>query len=167
MKKLMAVLMVFSLIAGQLKADDIKGKVVSVIDGNTLEVVSLDNETLKLILVGIDCPELGQQFGTEAKQFMEKLMLDKDVVVTFHGKDRWGNQLAMVKIVNGSRDPKDPRIDLLKEGLAWTAEKNPDPDLDAHRTTAQQKGRGLWKDQNPIPPWTYRRQQTMAQAKSS
>jgi micrococcal nuclease len=165
MKKLMLVLIVFSLISvDRAKAADVQGRVIAVIDGNTLEVEAHNKEILKVMLVGIDCPELGQQYGDKAKQFMEKLMLDKEVTVTLQGKDRWGNHLGMVTIIKGARDP---RVELLKEGLAWTAEKNPDPELDAYRTMAQSKSRGLWKDENPTPPWAYRRQQTMAQAKSS
>jgi endonuclease YncB( thermonuclease family) len=61
----------------------------------------------------------------------------------------------------------DPRVNLLKEGLAWTTERNPDPEFEAHRARAQEKGKGLWKERNPTPPWTYRREQSMMEAKSS
>lgn len=158
-------LMMLSLIGiGQVSANGLQGRVITVIDGNTLEVETTEKETIKILLIGIDCPELGQQYGDKAKSLTEKLLLGKDVAVSLQGKDRWGNRLAVVTLVKNSRDP---RIDLLKEGLAWTAEKNPDPDLDVHRSSAQAKGKGLWKDENPTPPWTYRRQQTMAEAKSS
>jgi micrococcal nuclease len=55
----------------------------------------------------------------------------------------------------------------LKEGFAWTSEKDPTPELEIHRTEAQQKSKGLWKESNPTPPWTYRRQQTMLAPKES
>jgi endonuclease YncB( thermonuclease family) len=143
--------------------DVITGKVITVIDGNTLEVAAAeDNHKHKVVLVGIDCPELSQEFGGQAKKFLEKLLLNKDVTVTFHGRDRWGNYLGIVTIGDD-----DPRIELLKEGLAWTSEKNPNPDLESYRTWAQQKGRGLWKQENPTPPWVYRRKATMTQPKSS
>ena len=64
-------------------------------------------------------------------------------------------------------DDDDPRVKLLKEGLAWTAEKNPSEDLEPLRQWAEQKGKGLWKEENPTPPWTYRRQQSMMKPKSS
>jgi endonuclease YncB( thermonuclease family) len=65
------------------------------------------------------------------------------------------------------KNAKDPRIELLEEGLVWTAEKNPAADLEAIRMKAEQKGKGIWKDANPTPPWIYRREQSMLQAKSS
>ena len=54
--------------------DQTIGKVVTVIDGNTLEVVGEDNETYKILLYGIDCPELEQEFGARAKKLLEKLV---------------------------------------------------------------------------------------------
>jgi micrococcal nuclease len=144
-------------------ADGVVGKVIAVVDGNTLEISGPDDQVHKIILSGVDSPELGQEFGTEAKKFLEKLLLSKDVTLQFTGKDRSGSSLAVVKI-NGKADV---RIALLKEGLAWTSEKNSENHLEAYKTWAQRKGKGLWKQTNPVPPWTYRRQQSMSQAKNS
>ncbi|HEX6892765.1 MAG TPA: thermonuclease family protein [Chryseolinea sp.] len=144
-------------------ADDLQGKVVTVIDGNTLQVLCKDNEIHTVQLIGIDSPELSQEYGEESKKLLEKIVLGKKVTVTIQGKDWRGNPLAIV-LVNGK---KDPRVELLEEGLAWTAERNPLPDLEACRTRAQQKSLGLWKQSNPTPPWTHRRQQTMLQPKTS
>ncbi|HPM30802.1 MAG TPA: thermonuclease family protein [Chryseolinea sp.] len=152
------------LLMGSVWANDgVSGKVVSVIDGNTIEVIGDDNETIKISLLGIDCPELGQDYGDKAKKFMEKLTLEKNVTVKLQGKDRWGNYLAIVTV----NDKIDPRVELLKEGLAWTAEKNPLPELEEHKEKAKEKNKGLWKQENPTPPWIYRREQTMLQPKSS
>lgn len=164
MKKLNLSLLIFFAAATPVLAnDDITGKVTTVIDGNTVEVLGDDNEKHKVILTGIDCPELTQAFGENAKRHLEKMILNKKVVVKFKGKDTWGNRLAIVLI----KGETDPRIDLLKEGLAWTSERNPDPALENLRICAQEKGKGLWKEPTPTPPWTYRREQTMMEAKSS
>jgi endonuclease YncB( thermonuclease family) len=143
-------------------SDQITARVVSVIDGNTLEIVGSDNEKRKILLADIDSPELTQEYGEKARKFLEKMMLEKTVTVEITGQDRKGTPLAIVKIEN-----KDPRYELLKEGLAWTAERNPLPDLEEIRAKAQEKGKGLWKQGNPTPPWTYRREQTMLTPKSS
>ena len=141
----------------------VAGKVVSVIDGNTVEVTTTDNESYRIIFHGIDCPEVEQEFGEKARRFLEKLILDKNVTVQFQGKDRWGNRLAIV-LIEGEIDP---RMELLEQGLAWTAERNPIQELEVVRMQAQEKGKGLWKEENPTPPWIFRRQQTMLQPKSS
>jgi micrococcal nuclease len=142
--------------------DALTGKVTFVHDGNTIEVVTATGDAYKIVLAGIDCPELSQEYGDKAKRLLERTLSNKEVGFQLQGKDRWGNYIAVVT-VNG----EDPRIDLLKEGLAWTAERNPNPELEELRVRAQEKGKGLWKEEDPTPPWIFRRQQTMLQAKSS
>ena len=150
-------------IAGStLAQNEVSGKVVNVIDGNTLEIIGADQQRQKLSLFGIDCPEPGQDYADKAKKLLEKLLLNENVSVQIKGKDRWGNYLAIVV-----KENTDPRIELLKEGLAWTTEKNPIPELEEYRIKAKEKERGIWKQENPTPPWIYRRQQSMMQAKSS
>ena len=143
--------------------EEITGKVVSVIDGNTIEVSTNDSETYKILLHGIDCPELEQEYGEKAKKLLEKLVLEKNVQVSIQGKDRKGNRLGVI-MLNGK---EDPRFELLKEGLAWTSEKNPIEELETMKEKAREKNKGLWKETTPTPPWIFRRQQTMMQPKSS
>jgi micrococcal nuclease len=143
--------------------EEIEAKVVGVIDGNTLEIKSDNSETYTIILAGVDSPELNQEFGDEAKKFLEKMLLKKTVKVTLQGKDRWGNRLAIVT----TKANVDIRVELLKAGFAWTAERNPTSALENLRVEAQQKGKGLWKSNEPTPPWVFRREQTLLQEKGS
>lgn len=145
-----------------LSNNEISGKVIEVIDGNTIEVLAEDKTTYKIVFAGVDSPELTQEYGEKAKQYLEKMLLKQQVRVQFQGKDRKGNYIAVV-----IKDKLDPRIELLKEGLAWTSEKDPLPELESIRIKAQQRGKGLWKESNPTPPWIYRRQLSMMQPKSS
>lgn len=146
----------------QALANGITAKVVSVIDGNTIEIESPENGIQRVVLFGIDCPELDQEFGAEARMFLEKMVLRRKVTVHFQGKDRIGNHLGVV--MNGD---EDVRIDLLKGGFAWMEEKSNATDLMGYAQWARQKGRGLWKNPSPTPPWVYRRQQSMTKPKSS
>jgi micrococcal nuclease len=142
--------------------EEIIGKVTTIIDGNTIEVVAEDG-TYRILLHGIDCPELGQNYGNQAKQHLEKILLQKTVSVKIQGKDRWGTRIGIIV----SDGLEDPRFELLKEGLAWTSEKNPLQELEVAKEKARESGKGLWKDENPTPPWIFRRQQSMLQPKSS
>ena len=77
-------LVVFSMwmvgcVYGAMASDEITGKVVSVIDGNTLEVVGADHQKHKITLVGIDSPELLQDFGEKAKNFLENRLVATSV----------------------------------------------------------------------------------------
>lgn len=138
------------------------GKVIAVVDGNTLEVLAEDNETYKIMLFGIDCPETAQEYGDEAMKLTERLLLNKKITLTIMGKDRWGTRLAIVE-VNG----KDIRYELLTKGLAWTAERNPLAELEVVREKAEEEKRGLWGSNDPLAPWIFRRQQTMLTPKTS
>jgi micrococcal nuclease len=140
-----------------------EAEVSAIVDGNTLTVKFKDGDAYDIQLSGIDSPELGQDYGEQAKQFLQKRALNKRVKVQLLGKDRWGNRLAVIWL----KGEVDLRVELLKEGLAWTAERNPLPDLENVRIEAQNKGKGLWQLTEPTPPWIFRRQQSMLQAKGS
>ncbi len=143
-------------------AEELKGKVVAVLDGNTIEILADDNDTYKIMLYGIDCPELEQSFGEAAREKAEKIFMNKEVSVTLMGKDRWGTRLGIVW-VKGT----DPRLQILSEGLAWTAERNPETELERVKEQAREKKLGLWSEEEPLAPWVFRRQQTMLVPKSS
>jgi len=149
--------------AGAWATADYQARVIAVHDGNTMIVSTEAGEEIEIVLFGIDCPELEQRFGLEAKNFLEDRVLSKEVVVTELGKDRRGKRLALVQV----KGKKDLRQELLEKGLAWASEKNADQELVDFQTKAREKGRGLWSDADPTPPWIFRRQQTMLQPKSS
>jgi len=162
MKTLIFSILTALMLSGVDLAEEMKGKVVSVIDGNTFQVRDQNKKMRKIVLAGIDCPELEQDYGPEAKKFLEKLILHKEVTIYDKGKDKLGNPLVDVKI----KGVKDPRVDLLKEGLAWPAEWNTRSDLEYLRESAQLRGKGLWKQNNPTPPWVYRREQSLSTRKN-
>lgn len=139
----------------------ISGRVHAVADGNTVEIRDTDGDLYRVVLLGIDCPELSQPFGQKALTLTRGQLKGKSVTVIFHGKDRLGNYVGVILL----KDSTDIRTTLLSEGLAWTAEKDPIPDLESLRMEALRARRGLWSDHEPVAPWIYRRQQSMLQPK--
>lgn len=82
-------------------AADVTGPVISVLDGDTIEV--LHNKLPKRIcLHGIDCPEKGQAFGTRAKQAASALVFGREVTLHTHSKDKYGRTLADVLLPDGT-----------------------------------------------------------------
>jgi endonuclease YncB( thermonuclease family) len=66
----------------------ITGTGVSVLDGDTIEVLYYTSYECAR-LSGIDCPEKGQPFGTRAKQAASALIFGKDVILQTHGHDKY------------------------------------------------------------------------------
>jgi len=139
------------------------GKVITVIDGNKIEILTDQGEKLLIKLSEVDSPELGQEFGDEALAYTSKFCLNKMVEIDVVGKDRKGIRLGIVRLRNG----KQLNTSLLKSGLAWYSHHCIDLcEMKLIETKAKKKKLGLWIDENPTPPWIYRRQQSMRSSKS-
>lgn len=149
------------LLAASSGTTEFSAKVVKVIDGNTLEVYTSDKETVTILLNNVDCPEPGQAAAEKAIEFTKKMVLKKKVNIRLDGKDRWGNKLATVVLNNG----KNLNDELVKNGLAW-AGLSADKKVVSLEEEAKARKLGLWENEDPTPPWVYRRQQTMTAPKS-
>lgn len=127
------------------------GKVVGVHDGDTLTLL-VDRTQYKIRLDGIDAPELGQDFGTRAKQALSKACFGKTVRVETHGQDKYGRTLG--EVFDGA---ESINCQLVRDGMAWHYVKySGSKELaDAEREARQSKA-GLWSDPAAIPPWEYR-----------
>ena len=68
-------------------------QVVGVTDGDSIKVMH-DGKAEKIRLMGIDCPEKRQPFGTRAKEFTSQLAFGQDVHVREKGRDRSGRTLG-------------------------------------------------------------------------
>ena len=51
-----------------------QGKVIRIVDGDTIVVLNNQNQQVKIRLYGIDTPEKRQAFGQKAKQFTANLV---------------------------------------------------------------------------------------------
>lgn len=126
--------------------------VVSVFDGDTIDVLH-NGQAERIRLSGIDCPEKGQAFGKEAKQFTFTLIHGKGVTIHVLRKDRHGRTVADVVLPDGTNVSRE----LLRGGLAWWYRQySKDESLGALEEEARKAKRGLWADQDPIPPWEIR-----------
>ena len=81
-------------------AEEFAGKVVGVSDGDTITVLR-DRAPVKVRLKGIDCPEMGQDFGSRAKSVTSELAFGKVVKVHPSGQDRYGRTVANVVLPDG------------------------------------------------------------------
>jgi endonuclease YncB( thermonuclease family) len=128
------------------------GQVVGVTDGNSIKVLH-DDKAEMVRLLGIDCPERKQPFGTRAKQFTSHQIFGMKVTVRAAGRDRYGRTVAEVILP----DRRNLNHELLKAGLAWWYRKySNDTMLGELEAEARKQKRGLWVEPHPVPPWEWR-----------
>jgi endonuclease YncB( thermonuclease family) len=143
------------LAANVLSNDMIAARVISVTDGDNLTVIGSDNKQALIRLHGIDCPELAQPFGENAKEFTSNLCFGKIIMYRMVGIDRFDRTIATVFLEDG----KELNLAILKAGLAWRYERYAKrQDYADAEEEARRAGIGLWGDKEPMPPWEWRRE---------
>jgi len=139
-------------------AATLTGKVIGVLDGDTIEVLDSSRHPHRIRLAGIDAPEKAQPFGQGSKQNLSDLVFGKQVEVDEGKADKYGRTVGKVSI-NGA----DANLAQVKAGFAWhykqyASEQNA---IDrALYSTAEERARssgtGLWRDPKPQAPWDWR-----------
>ena len=144
---------VFLLFVIDVGATEFSGFVVSIIDGDIIEVLHYEKAE-RIRLNGIDCPENGQTFGKRAKQATSELVFGKNVLLQTHGKDRHGRTIADVFLPDGRKVNQL----LVKDGWCWWYRKHAPRDviLEELERRARVDRFGVWSDPHPLPPWLYR-----------
>lgn len=61
---------------------DIIGRIVRVLDGDTVEVLEPGNQLTRIRLAGIDAPEKSQPFGQRSRQELSSMVAQRHVTVT-------------------------------------------------------------------------------------
>ncbi len=140
-------------------ADSLTGKVGRVVDGDTLYVLDANYKDHKIRLAGIDAPERRQAYGLASRKHLLSIVAGKQVRVEYQKRDRYGRIVGKVLL-----DGIDACLEQVKAGLAWHYKKyqhEQSPEDRELYADAENKARnerlGLWRENNPMPPWEYRR----------
>jgi len=140
------------------------GKVITVHDGDTITVLKEDKTQVKVRLWGIDCPEDGQAYGKKAKQRASELIFDKDVHTSIIDVDRYGRLVCMIFYFETFKEKSIIHCmneEMLSSGFAWVYKKYCKEPYESEwlvlEKAARDKKQGLWADDNPIPPWEWRK----------
>lgn len=139
-------------------------EVLSVHDGDSItarRVGAKQEKPHKVRIYGIDCPELGQPFGEEARDLAKRVLDGKtvEIVPAQRGKS-YKREVGGIVLVSDMIVIQDA---LVSAGLAWVDDrfcKLPVCDLwRLHQREARGARRGLWADEAAMPPWTWRKMQ--------
>jgi endonuclease YncB( thermonuclease family) len=135
-------------------AETITGRVVGVSDGDTLTILDSTNTQLKIRLAAIDAPEKAQPYGQRGKQKLSDLCFGKSASVQVISIDRFERPVGDIDCAGVNANEM-----MVQSGLAWI-----DPRYDkghehfyAIEEDARSVRRGLWADDNPTPPWEWRK----------
>lgn len=103
--------------------------------------------------------ELKQPFGSESRDALRLAVLNQSVAVDTNKQDRYGRAVGKV-LLNG----EDVNLKQVSAGLAWVytdyIKELSVEDRQQHRaaeTAANDAHIGLWQDEQPVAPWTYRK----------
>jgi endonuclease YncB( thermonuclease family) len=136
----------------------VEGRVVRVIDGDTINVERTDRSVVVVKLQGIDAPEEKQPFGKRSRKNLEEILIGKDVNVVVHKKDQGGGYIGTVFLAG-----RDVGLLQVEWGMAWHYKQfgyEQSPDSRKRYAQAEEKARtdrlGLWEKGDAVPPWDFR-----------
>ncbi|HEX6825854.1 MAG TPA: thermonuclease family protein [Nitrospiraceae bacterium] len=131
---------------------DFAARVITVHEGDRL-TIHHDGRKETIYLKDIDCPDLKQPYGKQAKLVTAAFIGNRDVVVRGLKRDKQGRVSAEVLLDDG----RNVGHELLKEGLAWWRRSaSSDASLEVVEELARASGKGLWADSDPVPPWEWK-----------
>lgn len=141
-------------------AATIEGRVIGVSDGDTVTVLTAENRQFRIRLSGIDAPEKKQPFGMHSKETLARQVFGQPVVVEWTKTDRYGRIAGKIELGGA-----DVNLEQVREGSAWVytqyLRELPPADralyLEAEQL-AKSGRRGLWRDEQPEPPWHWRKE---------
>lgn len=135
------------------ESESIVGKVTRVSDGDTVILIDNKGEKKKIRLDGIDAPEIGQEYGDESKEFVEKLVLNKKVKIKVIGIDKYNRILGVVYL-----DSLNVNEELLANGLAWQYHYNENQKYAELVESAKKRKLNIWSRGNSIDPYNWRKE---------
>lgn len=134
---------------------DLTGRVVRVVDGDTVSILDSSNTQHKVRLYGIDTPERDQPHGKVSTKALAQLVDEKVVGVVIVETDSYGRTVGTLYLrsVNINRA-------MVENGDAWWYRHYAPHEhhLAESEQAARDAGRGLWANPNPVPPWKWRRE---------
>ena len=126
-------------------------KVDRVTDGDTIVLM----DATRVRLHGIDTRKRDQPYGPAATTGLEG-MVETSVYIVEVDTDRYGR---MVGQLYHSKEGYNINASLVCAGFAWWYERYaPDNQLlENCQKEAREAPKGLWEDEDPMPPWEWRR----------
>lgn len=134
------------------------GKVMRVIDGDTVVMQDSHGTRHTLRLAGIDAPEKRMPYGQASRHQLNAMVGGEYVTAMPSKQDRYGRTVATV-----THNGQDVNLTMVQSGMAWHYRKYAREQTEAQASayavaeqSARNRSQGLWKDPNPTSPWDWR-----------
>jgi len=156
MKKMLIIISL--LFSFTLFSAEVSGIVIKVIDGDTITIQD-GNDKFKVRFAHIDAPEKAQEYGKESAAALKEFIFNQHVYVEFHEIDMYGRIIGTVYLTKLFGTYFDNvNIKMVSTGNAWWYEEySKDANYLQLQETAKLEKLGLWKADNPMPPWEFRK----------
>lgn len=127
-------------------------RVLTIYEGDRV-MIHYEGRNEMVTLRDVDCPELKQPYGKQAKHVTAAYIANREVVVRELTRGRQGRMTADILLHDGRNIAQE----LVKEGLAWVQPGEVhDPALKDLEELARASKVGLWSEPDPVPPWKWK-----------
>ena len=99
-------------------ADTLTGRVVRVVDGDTIYILDGSKTQHKIRLQGIDAPERKQPYGKRSRENLAGYVAGQTVVIEYDKYDPYGRVLGTVVL-----GAEDINLKQVEDGFAWHYKK--------------------------------------------
>lgn len=131
-------------------ADELSERIVTVTGHRDGDTFTIDGAVIRLY--GADAPESDQPHGREATEWLrKKIPVGTEVRLRFVSKS-YDREVCRVWV-----GKTDISMALIEEGFAWADPVYATRDMAHAERRADSRGRGLWSDESPTPPWHWRK----------
>lgn len=132
----------------------VEARVVSVIDGDTYDVILQGGTQVRIRMAGIDAPERGMPYYNTATDYLESLCMNRRVFLRLTKEESYDRVVAEGYLPDGL----DLEEAMVRAGLAWHFKKySSDTVLDRLEREARASGLAIWSEPEPMSPWENRR----------
>ena len=150
------------------RTEIIKGIVIKVRDGDTVQLLTYEGRRIEVRLNAIDAPEKasesapGQPYAESARLHLSQLAAKRRATLARTTMDRYGRHVGLLSVQTAA-GPVDAGLWQIQFGMAWVHTrylgelpvKLRQSYLDAEGQ-ARSERHGLWRDRKSIPPWEWR-----------
>lgn len=135
----------------QALSGEVEGKVIGIVDGDTLDVLTDEKRRLRIRLHGIDAPERGEDYNRKAKEHLSDLAYLKMVHLHFQSTDKWGR---MVATIFDEGLTLDLNLEMIKAGYARYDDQylKESSEYGTAEDDAKQLKRGMWASARQMKP---------------